>query len=126
MSTSDAFAVLHGHQYMNLHSYRRSGEAVVTPVWFALENGSIYFLSQRQTAKLKRIRNNGAVLVGPADQRGTPLGETVQGQARILEGDEAKEADRALSRKYGLLKHLLLGINSLRGASYTYVEIKPG
>jgi PPOX class probable F420-dependent enzyme len=97
MSASDQFS---GHRYLNLETYRRSGAAVRTPVWFAEKDGQLYMYSLADAGKVKRIRNNPRVRVVPSDIRGTPLGEWTEGEARILHAGEAGVADRLLSDKY--------------------------
>ena len=124
--TQDSFAVLAGkHQYANLFTYRKSGEAVKTPVWFALSGGKIYVMTTMAAGKAKRIRNNGRVLIGPSDARGNPLGPTVSGVARILPPEEEQRAKRALDDKYGLKKAAFDLMLNLRGTERAWIEIAP-
>ncbi|GAB4475534.1 MAG: PPOX class F420-dependent oxidoreductase [Anaerolineae bacterium] len=120
------FGLLHGHTFMNLATYRRSGVAVVTPVWFAAEGDTLYVMTLPTSGKVKRIRREARVQVGPADMRGTPLGGMVEGRACLLDGEEAKKADRALSRKYGLQKVMFQAASRLRGQRHIYLAITPG
>ena len=120
------FAVLAGkHQYANLFTYRKSGEAVKTPVWFALSGGKIYVMTTMAAGKTKRIRNSGRVLLGASDARGTPLGPTVEGQARILSPEESKAANKILDAKYGLIKAGFDLMMNLRGTERAWIEIAP-
>jgi len=59
------------------------------------------------SGKVKRIRNNPRVQVGPSDARGNPLGASVEAQARFLQGEEATRAEKMISKKYGLIYTLL-------------------
>ena len=119
------FPALHGHQYMNLTTFRRSGEPVRTPVWFVEERGALYLFTNGETGKVKRIRATARVRVGPADARGTPLGPERPGAARLLTGDEAQRADRALTRKYGLMKRLFSLVARVRGQRAVYIAVQP-
>jgi len=121
-ATDAPFAVLQGHQYMNLTTHRKNGTTIATPVWFAQEGQKLYVMTSHDAGKIKRIRNNGQIEVGPCDQRGTPLGPTVAAQARVLSEAEAKQADKALSRKYGLIKVPFDLMGKLRGG-LAYVEV---
>lgn len=122
---TNKFAALKKHQYMNLFTYRKSGEAVKTPVWFALKDGKVYVMTVTNAGKIKRIRNNPRVLLGPADGRGNPRGETVDGVARILGPEEEELAKAALDVKYGLIKAVFDFFMNVRGTERAWVEIMP-
>lgn len=96
-----AFAdVLRGHRYMNLTTYRRNGEAVLTTVWFALVDGDVYVTTDPRSGKMKRIRNDPRVALVPSNAWGAPRGASVEGIGRIVEGDAPGRAERALREKY--------------------------
>ena len=102
-NSSQPFEGLEGHKYLNLTTFRRSGEAVSTPVWFALVDGCIYVCTDPDSGKMKRIRNNPRVLLTPCNPWGRPRGESVEGVARIVGGEETFEGvSRTLLRKYRL------------------------
>jgi uncharacterized protein len=122
---SAGFETLKKHQYANLFTFRKSGEAVKTPVWFALHGGKAYVMTTADAGKVKRIRNNGRAQLGPSDQRGTPLGPTMEARARILGPDEEPIAREALDRKYGLMKAAFDFFMNIRGTVRAYIEIEP-
>ncbi|NTW97701.1 MAG: PPOX class F420-dependent oxidoreductase [Oscillochloris sp.] len=122
---SDRFAALQKHQYANLFTYRKNGEAVKTPIWFALKDGKVYIMTDMGSGKIKRIRNNSRVLIGPSDGRGTPRGDTVGGVARLLGPDEMQVAKLALDTKYGLVKAVFDFFITVRGTERAWVEIVP-
>jgi len=82
-------------------------------------------MTTMDAGKTKRIRNNGRVLLGPSDARGTPLGPTVEGQARILPPEESKAANQILDAKYGLIKAGFDFVMNLRGTNRAWLEIVP-
>ncbi|MGH9531648.1 MAG: PPOX class F420-dependent oxidoreductase, partial [Terriglobales bacterium] len=94
------------HKYLNLETYRRSGEAVLTPVWFAQDGGVFYIYSLADAGKIKRSRRNPRVRIAPCNFRGDLLGAWVDAQARILVGAEAARGDELLDRKYGWQRKL--------------------
>jgi PPOX class probable F420-dependent enzyme len=118
-----ALDALKRQQFVNLTTFRKSGAAVTTPVWFALVDGRLYGTSQPQTGKVKRIRNNPQVTVAPCTVSGKPLGEAFTGKARLLAAEEFRLADGALKRKYGLQYLLLVGMMKLRGAKEIFWEV---
>lgn len=95
-----------GEKYLNLESYRKSGVAVATPVWFAEDSGTLYIYSLANAGKVKRIRNNPRVRVMPCDIRGKPKGEWVEALARILDTAGAEHAHTLLDKKYGWMKKI--------------------
>lgn len=95
-----------GQKYLNLETYRKTGAAVATPVWFAEDSGVLYIYSLANAGKVKRIRNNPRVRVMPCDMRGKPRGEWVDALARTLDAAGAERAHRLLDKKYGWMKKL--------------------
>lgn len=122
--SAPGFSILHRQQFANLFTFRKSGQAVKTPVWFAERNGKLYVMTTRDAGKVKRIRNSGRVLVGPADRAGNPLGPTVEARARIMGPEEAPMANEALNDKYGLMKAAFDFFGTLRGMERAFIEIE--
>jgi uncharacterized protein len=115
----EGFADLYTHQYINLITYRRSGETVATPVWFVHENHRLYVGTGRNAGKIKRIRNNPQVLVEPCDARGTPLGERMTAHARVLDVVEHARINQLLTQKYGLMKRMIDVMALINGSAKT-------
>ncbi|MDP9263583.1 MAG: PPOX class F420-dependent oxidoreductase [Acidobacteriota bacterium] len=95
------------HKYLNLETYRKTGAAVRTPLWFAQDEaeGVLYVYSEASSGKVKRIRNNPRVHVVPSTMRGAPQGEWVEARAELLDAAGAARGHQLLRRKY-LLKRL--------------------
>ncbi len=105
---SHPFEALEGHDFVNLTTFRESGEAVSTPVWFTIYEGRLYVTTDPGSGKMKRIRENPRVTLTPSNARGQRRGESVEGIGRILADGEAPErATRAFREKYRLLLALL-------------------
>jgi PPOX class probable F420-dependent enzyme len=100
------FATLLTHQYINLITYRKSGETVATPVWFVHDNQRLYVMTNHNAGKVKRIRNNPVVQIEPCDARGTRLGERMTANARVLDTSDHARVNQLLNHKYGLMKRL--------------------
>ena len=98
------FANVAGKKHLSLASFRKNGQAVRTPLWFAEQDGKLYFMTRDDSWKYKRIRNNPRVLVAPCTMRGRIIGPDVEGRARVLEPWEFPAARRALQRKYWLMR----------------------
>ena len=106
------FAALAGHKYLNLETFRKNGQGVRTPVWFAGEPGQgapekVYVYSTENSGKAKRIRNHGRARVAPCSGRGKLLGEWMEARAGIVSGAEAEHGMQLLNAKYFPLKQIL-------------------
>jgi PPOX class probable F420-dependent enzyme len=119
------FDHLDGHQFMNLVTYRRNGQAVTTTVWFACEGERLVVWTGADSGKVKRIRNNGRVEVGPSTAQGKSLGEIRAGTARILPEEEQAKAVQALKKKYGLQFQAFASMGKLRRQEAVCLEIVP-
>ena len=94
-------------QYLNIETFKRSGEGVKTPVWFVEDNGKLFITSLNESGKVKRIRRNTTVNVAPCNVSGKVLGTWMKAEARIIEDIvQIQEIDKLLNKKYGLMKKL--------------------
>ena len=91
-------------EYMRLETFKRNGQAVVTPVWFVVDNGTIFVRSYANSGKVKRMRNNSYVKIAPSDALGKPHDVTIEGTAIRVDGDKEIKISQLLYRKYGLKK----------------------
>ena len=115
MTSFTGFAAFANHKYLSLETFKKNGEAVPTPVWFAADPSSkldsrdakLYVYSIADSGKVKRVRNNPRARVAPCNMRGKLLGEWVDGKAQILTGDEAARGMRLLNQKYFPVKQIL-------------------
>jgi len=127
------FAAFAGQKYLNLETFKRSGDGVKTPVWFAAEpsaslessGAKLYVYTIGVSGKLKRIRNNPRVKVAPCNMRGDVRGEWVEARAEILTGAEAELGMRLLNKKYVPWKQLLDFFAKFRKRERTVFVIRP-
>jgi PPOX class probable F420-dependent enzyme len=116
-------------KYISFTTFRKSGQAVSTPVWVVpVSDGRIGFWTAMGNGKTKRLRNNPKVTVQPSDGRGrvkegTPLregtAETVQ-SGRLFDEVQAK-----VREKYGFMTKLtkVLGrLGGMRRKGLTYAD----
>ena len=89
-------------KHISLETYRKTGEAVRTPVWFIEENGELFVRTDSSTGKIKRIRNNPRVRIAPCNARGTVKGAWVDGEARMIEPESSEHVFSLLKKKYGM------------------------
>lgn len=109
-----------------LTTYRRDGTPVGTPVSIAVDGGRALVRTYDRAWKVKRIRNNPEVTIAPSTLRGQPTGPALRARARILEGDEARFAARALARKYRILHGVIVPLtHRLRRWKTVHLELVP-
>lgn len=98
------FPDLGKEQCIALTTFRKTGQAVTTPVVFAQSPGTIYVGSRADAGKLKRLRRNGRVTLAPCSYNGKVTGVVIEGKAHILtEPQECTAASTALAKKYGVM-----------------------
>lgn len=121
------FDALEGARYIRLSTFRKSGEAVPTPVWFARVGENLYFTTGRNTGKAKRIRNNPEVAIAPSDFRGRPKGRDIRAVARLTDEPKGGAADRALRKKYGWQYRAFEFVEGLIGSAeeLAFLELRP-
>lgn len=120
---------LDGEDYISLTTFRKDGSPVPTPVWFAVENGTIYVTTLAESYKIKRIRHTPQVTVVPCDVRGnvdkdkTPFAghATIHPKASAV----GEKAGHLLNKKYGLLKRAIDIVNWFRRGEYIFIAITP-
>jgi uncharacterized protein len=127
------FAAFAGHKYLSLETFKKSGEGVKTPVWFAAgpvasldsSDAKLYVYTIGVSGKVKRIRNNPRVRIAPCDMRGKLLGEWVEARAEIVTGEEADRGTQLLNKKYFPWKQLLAFFASFSRRGRTVFVLHP-
>jgi len=111
-----ALETLDRHRYISLATFRRSGEAVNTPVWFAKRGAKFYVFTAAGSGKVKRLKNDPRIAAAPCGPRGRVRGEWIDGQARRIEDAELERAAYvALLAKYGWQMRVLNFFSRLSG-----------
>src|SRR5438552_19007394 len=96
------FPDLGREQCIALTTFRKTGQAVTTPVWFAISLGTIYVETHADAGKLKRLRHTARVTLAPCTYTGKVTGAVSEGNARILTAaEESTTAPVAFAHQYG-------------------------
>jgi uncharacterized protein len=91
-----------------LTTYRADGTPVSTPVSIAFADGRAFFRTWDTAWKTKRLARDPRVQVSPCTLRGQPTGPAIDARARLLAGEDARLAARALSHRHPFLhRHLV-------------------
>ena len=102
------FEAFEGQKYLNLETYRKSGQGVRTPVWFAAAPGPVlYVYTLRSAGKAKRIQRSTIVRIVPCDARGGVKGEWIAARAEIVSAAEFERGMALIDKKYWPVKRLM-------------------
>lgn len=102
-------------RYVALTTYRDSGAAVTTPVWFVGGPHDLQVTTGATAGKVRRIRAHPGVLVAPCDVRGRVTGPAVTGMATVSR--DPADLDllvRAIAEKYGWQARVASRLEGLR------------
>jgi hypothetical protein len=109
----DPVAALKTGRYISLTTFRRSGVAVSTPVWFVQEGGHVLVWTGATSGKAKRIRNSNRVTVAPCTARGRVTGPTWPATATILPAGSERRVENLLAHKYRLMMPAIRSLQAL-------------
>jgi PPOX class probable F420-dependent enzyme len=112
-----------GQKVVTLESYKKSGEAVRTPLLFVVREGVLYMRTPMQSWKVKRIRYNPQVRIAPSDWQGNPQGRWVEGYAEIYHEHEMAWVNELSKQKYGVVKRLMDFRNRVLGRAGNFAVI---
>ena len=83
-TSSPSLISLESQKYISLTTFRRTGAAVATPVWFVLLHHTLYLYTVASAGKVKRIRNNPQVQLAVCTKLGKVKGPLLAGRAHIV------------------------------------------
>ena len=110
-----------------LTTFRRDGTPVVTPVSVAVDGDRAFFRSWHKAWKTRRLAHTAAVEVAPCDIRGRVTGPVIRARARLLEGEDARIAARALARRHRVLQAVVVPLtHRLMGFRTMHYELLDG
>lgn len=81
MKSLDQF---NGQTYLNLETFRKNGLGMKTPVWFLQDGEELFVRTIADSGKVKRIRNNPHINVGPCKVDGDLIGKWTTARGREL------------------------------------------
>lgn len=125
MLPADLQHALHRARTLYLTTYSRSGKAGTVPIWFFLHHGKLYFCTQRDSLKVRRMRRSSRVTIHIGRRHGPQLACT----ARFIEDDAKLQGLllRTYRRRYWWF-WLFIGPRlrrALAGGTSVMVELHP-
>jgi PPOX class probable F420-dependent enzyme len=114
---------LRRRKYCLVVTRRRDGRSVPTPVWFGVAGGKLYFRTEAEAGKVKRIRRDPYVRLAACNARGKPVGAPIAGSARVVPPAEIDVAEHAIAANYGTGRRLYQRFAAT--PTEVYVEVTP-
>jgi PPOX class probable F420-dependent enzyme len=104
-----AMSALERARYINIETFKKDGNGVRTPVWFARVGEALYVFTDGTSFKVKRISRNTKARVAQCNASGQAiLSPWFEAKAEILSGGAEEDAAYvALRKKYGIQMRLL-------------------
>jgi PPOX class probable F420-dependent enzyme len=105
-------------KYLLLTTFRKTGEAVPTPVWIAqLDDGKMGHYTSSGSGKAKRLAHTSRVTVQPCNARGHVKDgtEPVDATAELVTGAELEEITRKIKEKYGFFTNVTKLLGTIGG-----------
>ena len=116
MMNSPALVALGEERFVSLTTYRKTGEAVSTPVWIARNGDALVVTTPEASGKVKRLRNSPRVVLRPCDQMGRvkESAQPISARAEILTGQGVIDDLQVIFRtKYRLEYRIFMLIERL-------------
>ena len=114
-------------QYVLLTTFTKDGRPKPTPIWIARDGERALVITEKNSWKVKRIRNTPRVTLAVCDMRGKVKGETIEARATVLDESETETVYQAINRRYGIVGRIFNFFSKLRGGAKRTIglEIRP-
>ena len=114
-------------QYVLLTTFTKDGRPKPTPIWIARDGERALVITEKNSWKVKRIRNTPRVTLAVCDMRGKVKGETIEARATVLDESETERVYQAINQRYGIVGRVFNFFSKLRGGAKRTIglEIRP-
>ena len=114
-------------QYVLLTTFTKDGRPKPTPIWIARDGDRAVVITEKNSWKVKRIRNTPRVTLAICDMRGKVKGPTIEAVATVLDDSHTEAVYRAINKRYGIVGKVFSFFSKLRGGAGRTVglEIRP-
>jgi len=81
-------------------------------------------ITEKNSWKVKRIRNTPRVTLAVCDMRGNVKGEPVEAVATVLDDAQTERVYQAIGKRYGVVGHVFNFFSKLRGGTKRTVGLE--
>jgi PPOX class probable F420-dependent enzyme len=122
---TDSLQQFEGQQYLVIETYRKNGQGVKTPVWFARDGDTLRVWTESGSGKARRIRRDGRIRLAPSTGSGQPLGAWADAHAVADDSPEALDhVFKLFKKKYGVAFDGFRLLGKMRSATYITLTIR--
>jgi PPOX class probable F420-dependent enzyme len=111
-------------KYVSLTTFTKDGRPKPTPIWIAPDGDRALVITEKNSWKVKRIRNTPRVTLAVCDMRGNVKGEPVEAVATVLDDAQTERVYAAIGKRYGLIGHVFNFFSKLRGGTKRTVGLE--
>ncbi len=111
-------------QYVLLTTFTKDGRPKPTPIWIARDGDRALVITEKNSWKVKRIRNTPRVTLAVCDMRGNVKGETIEAVATVLDDSQTESVYQAINKRYGLIGRIFNFFSKLRGGAKRTVGLE--
>jgi len=104
-------------QYVLLTTFTKDGRPKPTPIWIARDGDRAVVITEKNSWKVKRIRNTPRVTLAVCDMKGKVKGPTIEATAAVLDDSHTEAVYRAVIRRYGIIGRIFTIFSKLRGGA---------
>ncbi len=104
-------------QYVLLTTFTKDGRPKPTPIWIARDGDRALVITEKNSWKVKRIRNTPRVTLAVCDMKGRVKGETIEAVATVLDESETETVYQAINKRYGIIGRVFNFFSKLRGGA---------
>ena len=104
-------------QYVLLTTFTKDGRPKPTPIWIARDGERALVITEKNSWKVKRIRNTPRVTLAVCDMKGRVKGETIEAVATVLDESETETVYQAINKRYGIIGRVFNFFSKLRGGA---------
>jgi uncharacterized protein len=123
-SSNNFISGLSEMRYINLETYKKNGQPVHTPVWFVIYNKKIYFRTDSNSGKVKRIMNNQNVSIAACDLLGKIKAEWIKGAAKIANDVDPETINTLINKKYSFMQSFIRIMYKLRNIKVIIISVE--
>lgn len=118
------FAEVSKAKYVLLTTFTKDGRPKPTPIWVAPDGDRALVITEKNSWKVKRIRNTPRVTLAVCDMKGNVKGEPVEAVATVLDDAHTERVYQAIGKRYGVIGHVFNFFSKLRGGSKRTVGLE--
>jgi hypothetical protein len=111
-------------QYVSLTTFTKDGRPKPTAIWIARDGDRALVITEKNSWKVKRIRNTPRVTLAVCDMRGNVKGEAIEAVASVMDDSQTESVYQAINRRYGIVGRIFNFFSKLRGGANRTVGLE--